>query len=128
MGVNPPTHGCGGVVLWRPAVRVGGSGNLRFRSVHEGFDPSGAVDEFCSGYDVLHAAVFHLREETQSGYFCVRHPAEEENQRGSVFPLLACGRLEEKMNSRSRKEWGKKNLYLSINLLSKVFIPIEKDF
>lgn len=71
-------------------VCAGVSGQQGLRPVHEGFDPGGAVDELGRGHDVLHPAVFHLREETESGYFCIRHSSEEENQRCSILPLLAC--------------------------------------
>lgn len=71
-------------------MRAGDSVGLGFRPVHEGFYPSCTVYEFCGGYNILHPAVFHLREETKSGYFCVRHSAEEEHQRRPVLPLLAC--------------------------------------
>lgn len=75
--------------LMQPGVDAGVS-VLRFRPVHEGFDPSCAVYEFCGGYNVLHPAVFHLREEPESSYFCVGHPAQEEHQCCSILPLLAC--------------------------------------
>lgn len=78
-----------GCLMW-PGVHAGDSGALRFRPVHEGFDPGCAVYEFCCGYNVLHPAVFHLREETKSSYFCIGHPAQEEHQRCSILPLLAC--------------------------------------
>lgn len=80
--------------MW-PGVHAGDSGCLGFRPVHEGFDPSCTVHEFCGGYNILHAAVFHLREETESGYFCVRHSAEEEHQRRPILPLLACRTVKE---------------------------------
>lgn len=67
----------------------GDSGALRFGPVHEGFDPTGTINEFGGSNNVFHPAVFHLREETQSGYFCVRHSTEKEHQRGPVLPLLA---------------------------------------
>lgn len=78
-----------GRLMW-PGVHAGDSGGLRFRTVHEGLNPCRTVYEFCGGYDVLHPAVFHLREETKSGYFCVRHTAKEEHQRRPILPLLAC--------------------------------------
>lgn len=77
-----------GCLMW-PGVCTGDSGGLRFWTVHEGFNPSCTVYEFCGGYNVLHPTVFHLREETESGYFCVRHSTEEENQRCPILPLLA---------------------------------------
>lgn len=79
--------------MW-PGVRAGDSGRLGFRPVHEGFDPSCAVHEFCGGYNILHPAVFHLREEAKSCYFCVRHSTEEEHQRSPILPLLACVTVE----------------------------------
>lgn len=76
--------------MWA-AGHPGDSGGLRFRPVHEGFDPGCTIYQFCGGYDIFHPTVLHLREETQSGYFCVGHAAEEEDQRRSVLPLLTCG-------------------------------------
>lgn len=89
-----------GCLMW-PGVHPGDSGGLRFRPVHEGFDPRCTVYEFCGGYNVLHPAVFHLREETQSGYFCVRHSTEEEHQRCSIFPLLAWRKAKGKITCKS---------------------------
>lgn len=79
--------------MWRlmwPGVAAGDSGGLQVRPVHEGFDPGRAVYELCCGYNVLHPAVFHLREETESGYFCIGHSTEEEHQCCSILPLLTC--------------------------------------
>lgn len=73
-----------------PGVRAGDSGDLGFRPVHEGFDPSCTIYEFRCGYNILHPAVFHLREETKSGYLRVRHSSEEKHQRSPILPLLAC--------------------------------------
>lgn len=73
-----------------PGVHAGDSGDLGFRSVHEGFDPSCTIQEFCGSYDILHPTVFHLREKAKSGYFCVRHSTEEEHQRRPILPLLTC--------------------------------------
>lgn len=72
-----------------PGVHDADSGGLGFRSVHERFNPSCSVYEFRGSYDVLHPAVFHLREEAQSSYFCIRHSTEEEHQRCPIFSLLA---------------------------------------
>lgn len=79
------------VCLMCAAGRTGDSGVLGLRSIHEGFDPCGAVDEFCGGDDVLHPAVLHLGQETKSSYFCVGHASEEKHQCGSILTLLACG-------------------------------------
>lgn len=57
--------------------------------VHEGSDPRRAVNQLGRGDDVLHPAVFHLRQEAESCDLCVRHPAQEEDQRCSVLPLVA---------------------------------------
>lgn len=78
--------------MWT-GVHAGDSGRLGFGSVHEGFDPSCTIYEFCGGYNVLHPAVFHLREEAESGYLCVRHSTKEEHQRRTILPLLACNTL-----------------------------------
>lgn len=85
----------------QPGVHAGVSLVLRLRPVHERFDPSRAVHEFGGGYNVLHPAVFHLREETESSYFCVCHSAQEEHQRRSIFPLLAC-------KDTRRQSWAQK--------------------
>lgn len=70
--------------------QLGDSGGFRARVVHERSDPRRAVNEFGCGDDILHPAVFHLRQEAESGYFCVRHTAQEEDQRCSILPLMAC--------------------------------------
>lgn len=81
-----------GFLMW-PGVRAGDSLCWGFRAVHEGFDPSCAIYEFCGGYNILHPAVFHLREETESSYFCIRHTTKEEHQRCPILSLLACWTL-----------------------------------
>lgn len=61
--------------LMQPDVQAGVSVALQLRPVHERFDPSRAVHEFCGSYNVLHPAVFHLGEEPESSYLCIRHSA-----------------------------------------------------
>lgn len=57
--------------------------------VHEGSDPRRAVNQLGRGDDVLHPAVLHLRQEAESGDLRVRHPAQEEDQRRSILPLMS---------------------------------------
>lgn len=70
--------------------QLGDSGSFCLRVIHERSNPRCAVNEFGCGDDVLHPAVFHLRQESESGYFCICHTAQEEDQRCSILPLMAC--------------------------------------
>lgn len=95
-----------GVGSTRPAVCEGVSRQLGFGPIHEGFDPGRAINELRRGNNVLHPAVLHLREETESGYFCVRHSSEEENQCCSTFPLLPCNKQRDAFRQEKREKTG----------------------
>lgn len=87
------------------SVHAGDSGRLRFRPIHEGFYPRCTVDEFCGGYNILHTAVFHLWEETQSGYFCIGHATQKKHQGRSILPLLACKTAGQEARQRNASTW-----------------------